>query len=655
MTFTFKLSRRLSAAHGWSVAALIFGVGCSTEDITNAHPDTPESPSTPAAMVLEVDQRLPLAQLAYDKTGGPLHWESSGGRIDKEGAFSASEPGTFKVVGRGRREKKADTTTVIVVPRDTALVDLVVSPSGATIEPQGNQIFNAKGIRADGTTVPVGVQWATTGGTIDPAGYFVAGSKAGRFAVSATNPSTGLADTVSIEIVGPIPTLISVELTPATVTLSPAATQHFAAVGHLGDGSSAVVTVTYSAAGGTITRDGLFTAGTTPGSYLVIARTDDDVGDTSTVTIPSQDPAMTISPGASIQAAVNAYPAGTRFLIKAGVHKLQSVIPKDGNTFRCEPGAVLDGRDSTAYAFKRSGASPRDVRIVGCEVTRYVPAKQMGAILAGGHNVATETTTGWVCDSCNIHHNANGGIRLGHRMKVRWSKVTHNGTIGLVGAGDSIEIRDNEIAYNNTSGVDPGFEAGGTKFVLTRWLTVAGNYVHHNKGPGLWTDIDNIYTLYEQNRVEDNTHQGIFHEISYDAVIRNNTLRGNGYGRTGYGGSPAIMVSASPNVEVYGNDITGKVNGIIAIQQSRGSGRYGPHEISNLYVHHNTVTLPTGGYSGLLQDVTDNSYFTSRNNRWQANTYNLPPTSRSFSWLGAFRTDAEWGGYGHDTQGVFNR
>ena len=33
--------------------------------------------------------------------------------------------------------------------------------------------------------------------------------------------------------------------------------------------------------------------------------------------------------------------------------------------------------------------------------------------------------------------------------------------------------------------------------------------------------------LYEANRIENNTGAGIDHEISWDAIIRNNTLRNN--------------------------------------------------------------------------------------------------------------------------------
>jgi len=40
---------------------------------------------------------------------------------------------------------------------------------------------------------------------------------------------------------------------------------------------------------------------------------------------------------------VNKYAAGTTFLIKAGVHRMQSVTPKSGMTFTGEPGTILSG------------------------------------------------------------------------------------------------------------------------------------------------------------------------------------------------------------------------------------------------------------------------------------------------------------------------
>jgi hypothetical protein len=58
-----------------------------------------------------------------------------------------------------------------------------------------------------------------------------------------------------------------------------------------------------------------------------------------------------VAVGQSIQAAVNANPPGTTFIIAKGVHVGQSVKPKSGNTFVGEAGAVMDGGGNTDYAF----------------------------------------------------------------------------------------------------------------------------------------------------------------------------------------------------------------------------------------------------------------------------------------------------------------
>ena len=53
--------------------------------------------------------------------------------------------------------------------------------------------------------------------------------------------------------------------------------------------------------------------------------------------------AVVIHPGESIQEAVSANPPGTAFLIKAGVYRMQSVVPKPGDAFQGEAGTILSG------------------------------------------------------------------------------------------------------------------------------------------------------------------------------------------------------------------------------------------------------------------------------------------------------------------------
>src|SRR6185369_17431386 len=43
--------------------------------------------------------------------------------------------------------------------------------------------------------------------------------------------------------------------------------------------------------------------------------------------------AVTLNPGDNVQSAVDANPAGSTFLLNAGVYRMQSIVPKDGDIF----------------------------------------------------------------------------------------------------------------------------------------------------------------------------------------------------------------------------------------------------------------------------------------------------------------------------------
>jgi parallel beta-helix repeat protein len=265
---------------------------------------------------------------------------------------------------------------------------------------------------------------------------------------------------------------------------------------------------------------------------------------------------------------------------------------------------------------------------------------------------------GWSVENNTIRWNFGAGIKTGPGMHAVGNNIHHQGQMGISGSGDNVLVQDNEIAYNNTAGFTMGWEAGATKFTRTDGLIVRGNYSHDNHGPGLWTDIDNINTLYENNRVENNDWRGIFHEISYKATIRNNICRGNGFGLpTDRPISPVdgagILVSNSPNVEVYGNTVSGNKNGIAALETNRGSGKYGVYDVVNLNVHDNSVTQATGRAAGAVQNVGNNAIYTSRNNRFVHNTYDIGSASRQFRWMNGDRTPAEWRSYGLDVTGLF--
>jgi hypothetical protein len=453
---------------------------------------------------------------------------------------------------------------------------------------------------------------------------------------------------------------------------------------------------------------------------------------------------VSLAPGASMQDSVRKYPGGTSFLIKAGVHRLQSLIPKSGMSFEGEPGAALSGarlltnfsaqgtswvvggqtqqgtRTSATMASGKPICVPRHPRcnypeelfidnvrqrhvtslaqvtpgtwffdydtdkiyvgsspaghtveasaapqafrgtaagvtIRGITVEKYATPFTSGTIQADG--------SGWLIENNEVRYNHGIGIRTGAGTIARHNYAHHNLQLGMGGAGDGATVEDNEIAYsNNPQVIAYGWAAGGTKWHDTQNLVLRRNFVHHNLGPGLWTDIDNIYTLIEYNRVENNSRFGIYREISYDAVIRYNTAKRNGFSlpdsEAVRGGG--IAIRSSSNVEIYGNTLADNQAGMDINQNVTRDGRYGPYGVVNLYVHDNTVTMRTG-LSGLTVGDGNSAFFTSKNNRFVHNTYNLGTQTRPLWWWNASAarqdslTVAQWQAAGQDLTGTFNR
>jgi len=346
--------------------------------------------------------------------------------------------------------------------------------------------------------------------------------------------------------------------------------------------------------------------------------------------------------GESIQAAVNAHPGGTTFVIKSGVHKRQSVVPKTGDTFVGESGAVLSGENATSYAF---GAEVSNVTVKNLVIEKYAGPKDGGAIVTLGG------ADGWRIEGNEIRYNKGSAIRSGGTgWHIVGNYLHHNEVYGMTGTGVRMVIEDNEIAFNNYQKTSGG-NAGGSKWFYTNGLVVRNNYSHDNGGPGLWTDGHNKAVLYDGNRVVNNTESGIKHEASCDAVIRNNTVEGNGFA-SGEWMAGGIRVSLSPDVEVHHNVVSNNRNGVTAVYSQRSyadtwcSGPDGQHQLKNLWVHDNTITMPTG-QTGVVASAATDQVFGAWNNRFDRNTYVIGTTTQPFVWRGD-KTIAEWKAAGQD-------
>jgi parallel beta-helix repeat protein len=237
------------------------------------------------------------------------------------------------------------------------------------------------------------------------------------------------------------------------------------------------------------------------------------------------------------------------------------------------------------------------------------------------------------------------------------NRLLYNGEEGFAGGSDvGTVFSDNEVGWNNTSHQSWSDEAGGGKFYKSTALTVSNNYSHDNDGPGLWCDTNCYHVVFDGNRLVNNVGPGIHYEISYDAVIRNNTLSGNGtyQNSSPWYGSAGIILATSQNVQVYGNTSTNDGNGIVLLAQSRGSGDRGVYQIANDSVHDNTVRTPIKQAAGLFNQTSDTSVWSSKGNSFVHDAYFGPAGAALFSWNGSNLTWSGWRSAGQDNTGSYS-
>ncbi|MEU7644889.1 right-handed parallel beta-helix repeat-containing protein [Streptomyces huasconensis] len=245
--------------------------------------------------------------------------------------------------------------------------------------------------------------------------------------------------------------------------------------------------------------------------------------------------AVTVDPAkvGDLAAKTKNSPPHTTFWLRPGKHRLApdryaQVIPKKGNRYLGAPGAVLDGRKTNQYAF---GGTARDVTIRHLTVQRFVAPPDEGVV---NHDSAD----GWVIEHATIQYNSGAGLMAGARQRVRASCLRENGQYGMNaykarGQISGLVVEGNEIVGNNTGDWERRRKGcgctGGIKFWAVDGADVRGNWVHDNRGTGLWADTNNNDFRIEGNLLEANDGAALIYETSYNAVIRKNTIRRNNW------------------------------------------------------------------------------------------------------------------------------
>ncbi len=171
--------------------------------------------------------------------------------------------------------------TRVVGPK-SPITQIVVAPESLTLDPSQSALFRAYGRTADGDSVAATVVWSASVGSITTDGMYTADTSAADAIITATLTGSSLSATGHVHK----RRVVQVVLNPDAITLATGGSRQFSAYGIRNTGDSVSVNVTYSATGGVVTGGGLYTAGTVPGAYRVIAAlANGSLADTSAVTI----------------------------------------------------------------------------------------------------------------------------------------------------------------------------------------------------------------------------------------------------------------------------------------------------------------------------------------------------------------------------------
>jgi len=213
--------------------------------------------------------------------------------------------------------------------------EILISPNSVSIAAGQSVQFEATGRTPSGQTRAIRVRWSATGGTIDANGLYTADSMPGAFEVTASLDQQHLTSKALISNHGHLKQLV---LLPAAASVAPGGTVQFSSFGQMTNGDSVPVSATYSATGGSISTSGLFTAGSTGGSFVVIATVPINQQGGGTRADTSQ---VAITGGATPVPVNTVVVTPTTASIAVGVTVQLTATPKDAN------GNVLTGRTIT--------------------------------------------------------------------------------------------------------------------------------------------------------------------------------------------------------------------------------------------------------------------------------------------------------------------
>ncbi len=424
---------------------------------------------TPASPTLAVNGTQQFTATAYDAQDNPLPsttftWSASAaaGSVSSTGLFTAGcTPGTYNAAVTASAGGKSASASLTLTTAQVATV--TVSPSSVILAPNATHPFSATAYDACSNAVTTPITWLVTsgGGSISTQGLFTAGSVPGTWTNTVRATAGGVHGFASVTVQPAA--VATIEVTPAAISIPIHGTRQFTAVAKDASGNVLPATITWSVinGGGSMDASGLFTAGTSVGTFTDTVRA-------SSGGI-SGDATVTVTPGALASIVVSPATAtliigGTRQFIATGRDSAGNTVPANVTWSVVNGGGTIDA-GGLFTAGPTPGTFSNTIRATSGSITGHASVTVETGALASLTLSPNQVT---LAPGATQQFTATGKDASGNTVpaSVTWSVVAGGGSIspaGLFTAGtiagtftQTVQARSGSITALASVEVTPG-------------------------------------------------------------------------------------------------------------------------------------------------------------------------------------------------------
>ena len=284
------LVRALHAGNATIVAAAGGATGTSTVVVSAGAVSSVTVTPGSSSFVAGASQHLTAILTDYSGivfTGQTVTWSSSDASIvsvSANGLATGGHTGSATVTATAGGQSGSAVFAVAV----GAVTLIAITPSADSLQ-TGEKVQLAATLTdvAGNKVTGRSITWTPSNSSVatTTSSGLVSALGAGNATITATVDAVRKSATISVRA-APAPTLSKLSISPKSSTLAASVVTQFTVSGTWSDGSTTVPSATFTATGGTITAGGSYSAGTTAGTFRVVA-THGTEADTAAVTITS--------------------------------------------------------------------------------------------------------------------------------------------------------------------------------------------------------------------------------------------------------------------------------------------------------------------------------------------------------------------------------